>query len=130
MGRTNSRKIQRRTLKKKSPVPAVLLILWMATICMVFVYQYMPASTLDYELKAKKADVTEVHNRIRNLTAEVEKLTARRYILEKVEEFKLGLREPLPGQVYHVRHIQSGDGLPAQRLRDDYITEEVAAARR
>ena len=129
MARTNSRKIQRRGFKKKSPLPAVMLILWIATICMAFVYLHMSSSTLDFELKGKKADVTETQNRVRNLTAEVEKLTARRYILKKVEEFKLGLREPLPGQVHHVRHIDSSEGLPVQTLRGDQ-TEETVAMRR
>ena len=129
MARTNSRKIQRRGLKKKSPVPAVLLILWIAALCMTFVYLHMSSSTLDFELKGKKADVTETQNRIRNLTAEVEKLTGRRYILRKVTQLNLGLREPIPGQVHHVQHNDNADGLPVQSLRDNIPNDTVASRR-
>lgn len=129
MARTNSRKIQRRGLKKKSPLPAVFLILWVAALCMTFVYLHMSSSTLDYELKGKKADVAEAQNRVRNLTAEVEKLTTRKHILQKVADFKLGLNDPMPGQVFHVHHIDKSDGLPAQKLRDDISSETVASRR-
>ena len=83
----------------------------------------------NFELKGKKADVTEAQNRIRNLTAEVEKLTTRRHILQKVAYFKLGLREPMHGQVHHVRHLDSRDSLPVQTLRED-IPQETVASRR
>ncbi|MCM8534961.1 MAG: hypothetical protein NE334_03390 [Lentisphaeraceae bacterium] len=128
MARTNSRKISRRGLKKKSPLPAVAVILWVAGICMAFVYLHMNSRTLNYELEGRQTEVTDTQNRIRNLTAEVEKLTARRFILRKVAQFNLGLREPIPGQVHHVRHIESDDSLPAQRLRDD-LPATVASRR-
>ncbi|MCM8534237.1 MAG: hypothetical protein NE330_23945 [Lentisphaeraceae bacterium] len=128
MARTNSRKISRRGLKKKSPLPAVALILWVAGICMAFVYLHMNSRTLNYELEGRQTEVADTQNRIRNLTAEVEKLTGRRFILRKVTQFNLGLREPIPGQVHHVRHIESVDSLPAQRLRDD-LPATVASRR-
>ena len=129
MARTNSRKIQRRGLRKRSPLPAIFVILWIAALCMTFVYLHMSSSTLDYELKGKKADVAEAQNRVRNLTAEVEKLTTRKHILQKVEHFKLKLKDPIPGQVFHVRHIEKSDGLPVQKLRDDLDSETVASRR-
>ena len=130
MARTNSRKISRRGLKKKSPLPAVAIILYMAGICMAFAYFHMDSRTLSYDLEGRRGEVAETQNRIRNLTAEVEQLTARRFIMRKVEQFNLGLREPIPGQVHHVRHSESDENLPAQRLREVPTDNETVAARR
>ena len=86
MARTNSRKISRRGIKKKSPLPAVLLIMYMAGLCMFFVYLYMDSQRLNYELESKRHEVSESQSRIHNLTVEVEKLTSRRFVLRKIDE--------------------------------------------
>ena len=116
MTRTNSRKISRRGVKKKTPFFGILLVFYIAGLGMWYVGLHMKSSQLSYSLEEKRAAVAESRNRVRNLKAEVEKSTGRSFVLRKVEEFNLGLQDPLPGQVVHVRHFQSGE-LPVQKLR-------------
>ena len=70
MARTNSRKISRRAVKKKSPVPAVLVLLYMAGLAMCYVFFQIDNRQLNYTLESKKKEVVESRNRIRNLNAE------------------------------------------------------------
>ena len=73
MARTNSRKISRRTVKKKSPIPAVLVVLYMAGLAICYVIIQIQNKELSYTLDTKKREAVETRNRIRNLNAEVEK---------------------------------------------------------
>lgn len=128
MARTNSRKISRRAVKKKSPVPAVLVLLYMAGLAMCYVFFQIDNRQLSYTLESKKKEVVESRNRIRNLNAEVEKLTAKKFIEGKVHQFNLGLRVPEQRikQVYEVTHFDgSGEELSPQTLKKEDKTETL-----
>jgi len=121
MARTNSRKINRRAIKKKSPIPAILVLLYMAGLAMCYVIIQIDNRQLSYTLETKRKDASETRNRIRNLNAEVEKLTAKRFIEAKVRQFNLGLRVPERHikQVYEVTHYDgSEENLSPQTLND------------
>lgn len=128
MARTNSRKISRRTIKKKSPIPAVLVVLYMAGLAMCYVIIQIQNKELSYTLESKKKEAIETRNRIRNLNADVEKYTAKRFIEGKVRQFNLGLREPEATirQVYRVTHFENRDNdLSPQTLKQENKVETV-----
>ena len=128
MARTNSRKISRRAIKKKSPIPAVLVVLYMAGLAMCYVIIQIQNKELSYTLESKKKEAIETRNRIRNLNADVEKYTAKRFIERKVRQFNLGLREPEATikQVYQVTHFEdSNDELAPQTLKQEDKVETV-----
>ncbi len=134
MARTNSRKINRRAIKKKSPIPAILVLLYMAGLAMCYVIIQIDNRQLSYTLETKRKDALEARNRIRNLNAEVEKLTAKRFIAAKVRQFNLGLRVPERHikQVYEVTHYDgSEESLSPQTLNDSTSekTEETVTRR-
>jgi cell division protein FtsL len=95
---------------------------------MAFVYLYMDSQRLNFKLDSQREEVSESKSRLHNLTAEVEQLTSYPRILRKIAEFKLGLRERIPGQVKNVRHLHADEYLPAQTLRDEAPT--TVASRR
>jgi hypothetical protein len=119
MARTNSRKISRRTVKKKSPLPAVLILLYMACLAIGYVYLNMDNRKLEYSLEHKTGEVLETQNLIRNLKAEVEKQTERGLILRKIRILNLDLAPPIDGQVITVSHMSRPEDLDPQKLRDD-----------
>ena len=128
MARTHSRKISRRTIKKKSPIPAVLVVLYMAGLAICYVIIQIQNKELSYTLDSKKKESVERRNRIRNLNAEVEKYTAKRFIEAKVRQFNLGLREPEAAikQVYQVTHFEKNEnGLTPQALKQVEKVETV-----
>jgi hypothetical protein len=129
MARTNSRKISRRQVTRKSPLPALLIIVYMAGICMAYVWMHMDSARLKFTLGEQQNEIVESQNRMRNLNAEVEQLTGRRFILRKVAQFNLGLREPIPGQVHHVRYFAGEETLPVQTLRDKTEPETIVSRR-
>ena len=128
MARTNSRKINRRAIKKKSPIPAILVLLYMAGLAMCYVIIQIDNRQLSYTLETKRKEAGETRNRIRNLNAEVEKLTAKRFIEAKVRQFNLGLRVPERHikQVYEVTHYDgSEESLSPQTLNDRTNEEQT-----
>ncbi|MCM8543505.1 MAG: hypothetical protein NE328_24770 [Lentisphaeraceae bacterium] len=128
MARTHSRKISRRTIKKKSPIPAVLVVLYMAGLAICYVIIQIQNKELSYSLDTNKKEAVETRNRIRNLNAEVEKYTAKKFIDGKIRQFNLGLREPEASikQVYQVTHFDQSDGdLAPQTLKQENKVETV-----
>ncbi len=119
MARTNSRKISRRTVKKKSPLPAVLILLYMTALAIGYVSLIMDNQKLEYSLEHKTGEMLETQNLIRNLKAEVEKQTERGLILRKIRILNLDLAPPIDGQVITVSHMGRSEGLDPQKLRDD-----------
>jgi hypothetical protein len=118
MARTNSRKISRRALKKKSPLPAVMILLYMAGLCMIYVWLHMENSKLNFELEVKESEVVETQNRIRNLAAKVEMRTNRKFIFAKIKEFNMRLEHPVEGQVVEVSHYSTDENPEHQSLRE------------
>ena len=128
MARTNSRKINRRAIKKKSPIPAILVMLYMAGLAMCYVIIQIQNRQLSYTLETKKKEAVETRKRVRNLNVQVEKLTAKKFIEAKVRQFNLGLRVPerTIKQVYRVTHFDGNEGDPApQTLKQDEKVETV-----
>ena len=119
MARTNSRKISRRTVKKKSPLPAVLILLYMAGLAISYVYLIMDNQKLEYSLEHEAGEMLETQNLIRNLKAEVEKQTDRGSIKRKIRLLNLDLAAPIHGQVIAVSHMGRKEPLDPQKLRED-----------
>jgi len=130
MARTHSRKIPRRAVKKKSPLPAVLVLLYMLGLSLAYVYLYVDSSNLKSQLDGKKEMVVGSEHRMRNLNAEVEKYTRSSHIKRKVQEFNLGLRVQISGQVVDVQHFEHKKGPTAQQLREESDREAMAAVER
>lgn len=66
---------------------------------MTFVWLRSSTSGMQRQIERKKQEVNVNNQKIRNLHMEYEKYSAASYIENKVEELKLGLRRPVPGQV-------------------------------
>ena len=124
MARTNSRKMPRQPVRKKSPLPAVLLLVWMAGLAMAFVWIQVENRKLRYSLEKEKSEVIQTRNRIRNLNAEVEKRTTKKFIDDKIELYGMALREH-NDQIYKVTHFDSEGNTPAQTLRGNRDPEVV-----
>ena len=119
MARTNSRKINRRAVKKRSPLPWIFLILYMAGLAISYVYLHINNRKLEYSYEAKQDEVTDSQNLIRNLKAEVEKMTGRSFIMAQIRKFKMKLGPAQDGQIVEVTHLNPSERLTPQSLRDE-----------
>jgi hypothetical protein len=130
MARTNSRKIARRTMKKKSPFPAIMIVLYMAGLSLAYVYLYMGNSKLRFDLEVKKSDVTETQNYLRNLEARVAMKTDKTIIVAKIKQFNMRLDKSLEGQVIDVLHFDTSSDLPPHKLRQGISDDPETLTRR
>ncbi len=132
MARVSSRNTARRSVQKKSSLPSVALVLYMAGLAMYYVYLQSTNRQLHYSLEVKKKEISESRNRIRNINAEVEKLTAKRFIEAKVQQFNLGLRVPDQRikQVYEVTHIDTNSNLPGTVEKDSRVSVKGTVSQR
>ena len=130
MARTNTRKIARRTMKKKSPFPAIMIVLYMAGLSLAYVYLYMGNSKLRFDLEVKNSDVIETHNYLRNLEARVAMKTDKTIILAKITQFNMKLGVPLGGQVIDVLHFDTSSDLRPHKLRQGISDDSETLTRR
>jgi cell division protein FtsL len=118
MARTNTRKIARRAVKKKNPLPAIMIVLYMAGLSLAYVSLYMGNSKLRFDLEDKESQVVESQNHLRNLAAKVEEKTNKVFIVAKIKQLGMRLDQSIEGQVINVRHFEPISDLKPHKLRE------------